>query len=102
VIWFGWTWKREANSTTVCSILHGQIRRQLGPVFKELARHKESKIIEGRLVGDNVHMLISIPPAYEVAHVVRYMKGKRAIWLARLSDHRKNFTGHNFWARGYL
>ena len=41
--------------------LYGQIKKQLGPVFRELANQKESEIVEGRLVGDHVHMLISIP-----------------------------------------
>ena len=82
-------------------VLYGQIRKQLGPVFKELAQHKESEIIEGRLVGDHVHMLILIPPKYAVGQVVGYMKGKSAIWVARMSGRQKNFIGHNFWARGY-
>jgi putative transposase len=46
-------------------------------------------------------MLISIPPKYAVAQVVGYMKGKSAIWVARMSGRQKNFIGHNFWARGY-
>ncbi len=47
--------------------LYGQLRKQLGPVLKELANQKESKTVEGRLVGNHVHMLISIPPKYAVA-----------------------------------
>lgn len=82
-------------------ILYGKIRKQLRAVFRELARHKESEIVEGRLVGDHVHMLISIPPKYAVAQVVGYMKGKSAIWVARMSGRQRNFIGHNFWARGY-
>ena len=42
--------------------LYGQIRRELGPVFRELARQKECEILEGHLMPDHVHMLISIPP----------------------------------------
>ena len=50
--------------------LYGQIRRELGLVFRELARQRESEIIEGHLVIDHVHMLISIPPKYSVAQVM--------------------------------
>jgi putative transposase len=50
-------------------ILYGQLRRQLGPVLGELAQQKESEIVEGHLVADHVHMLISIPPKYAVAQV---------------------------------
>ena len=55
--------------------LYGQIRDYLGPVFKELARQRESSVVEGHLVGDHVHMLISIPPKYSVAQVVGFIKG---------------------------
>ena len=44
----------------------GVLRKQLGEVFHELASHKESKIVEGHLMGDHVHICISIPPKYAV------------------------------------
>jgi putative transposase len=81
--------------------LYGQLRKQLAPVLKELANQKESEILEGRLVEDHVHMLISIPPKYAVAQVIGYIKGKSAIWIARTCGRRKNFISQNFWARGY-
>jgi putative transposase len=47
-------------------------------------------------------MLIEIPPKYSVAQVVGYIKGKSAIAIARrFVGKRQNFTGQNFWARGY-
>ncbi len=82
--------------------LYGQIRRELGPVFRELARQKESEIIEGHLMVDHVHMLISIPPKYSVAQVMGYIKGKSAIHIARVyAGRRRSFVGQQFWARGY-
>ena len=66
--------------------LYGQIRKQLGTVLRELARQKESEIVEGHLVTDHVHMLISIPPKYAVAQVIGFIKGKSAIWIARRSE----------------
>jgi putative transposase len=80
----------------------GTLRKELGQVLRELARQKESEIIEGHLLPDHVHMLISIPPKYSVAQVVGYIKGKSAIWIARTySGRQRNFTGEHFWARGY-
>ena len=63
--------------------LFGVLRKELGPVLRELAKHKESEVLEGHLLLDHVHMLISIPPKHSVAHVVGYMKGKSAIHVAR-------------------
>jgi putative transposase len=82
-------------------VLYGQLRKELGPVLRELARRMESEVIEGKLMSDHVHMLLSIPPKYSVAQVIGYMKGKSAIWVARTMGRRQNFTGSNFWARGY-
>jgi putative transposase len=82
-------------------VLYGRITKELGPVFKEMAKQKDSEIMEGRLVRDHVHILIAIPPKYAVAHVIGYIKGKSALWIARTGDRQKNFIGQNFWARGY-
>jgi putative transposase len=84
-------------------VLYGELRKNLGEVFHELARQKESKVLEGHLQADHVHMLISIPPKYSVAQVVGYMKGKSAIHIARTYlGQRKNYSGMHFWARGYF
>jgi putative transposase len=84
-------------------VLFEQLRKNLGQVFRELARQRESEILEGHLMSDHVHMLISIPPKYSVAQVVGYIKGKSAIHIARtFLGRKKNFTGHSFWARGYF
>ena len=83
-------------------VLYGQLRKYLGEVLRELARQKESQVLEGHLVRDHVHMLVSIPPKYAVSQVVGYMKGKSAIYVARTFRGRKgNVTGERFWARGY-
>jgi putative transposase len=83
--------------------LFGELRKELGPVLRELARHKESEILEGRLLLDHVHVLMAIPPKYAVAQVVGYIKGKSAIHIARnYGGRQRNFTGEHFWARGYF
>ena len=83
--------------------LYGERRQHLGEVFKELAKQKESRVEEGHLMPDHVHMMLSIPPKYSVSQIVGYIKGKSAIHLARVYGERKrNFVGQHFWARGYF
>ena len=83
--------------------LYEQLREHLGEVFRELARQKESRVEEGHLMSDHVHMMLAIPPKYAVSQVVGYMKGKSAIHLARVYGERKrNFVSQHFWARGYF
>jgi len=83
--------------------IYGALRGRLGDVFRTLAEQKESRIEEGHLMPDHVHMMISIPPKYSVAQVVGFIKGKSAIHIARnYTEQRRNFVGQHFWARGYF
>ena len=83
--------------------LFGVVRRELGAVFRRLAEQKGCKVHEGHVMPDHVHMLISIPPKLAVSSVVGYIKGKSAIHIARnFGGRQRNFTGENFWARGYF
>ena len=83
--------------------LYGHLRAHLGEVFRRLAGQRESRIEEGHLMSDHVHMMIAIPPKYAVSQVIGFIKGKSAIHLARVYGERKrNFVGQSFWARGYF
>lgn len=93
LVWIPKYWKK---------VLNGELRKYLGKVFRELARQKESKVLEGHLMADHVHMLISIPPKSAVSQVVGFMKGKSAIHIARTYQGRKkNCVGQHFRAKGY-
>src|SRR3984893_14990165 len=84
-------------------LLFGQLRPHLGSIFRGLSEQRESRIEEGHILIDHVHMLISIPPKYAVSQVVGYIKGKSAIHLARTyGEKKRNFVGQHFWARGYF
>ena len=81
----------------------GVLRRHFGERFHELALHKESRIVEGHMMGDHVPICLSIAPKYAVSNVVGYLKGKSAIQIARkFGGRQKNFTGEHFRARGYF
>ncbi len=83
--------------------IYGEIRRRLGEVLRRLAEQRESRVEEGHLLPDHVHMMLSIPPKYSVSQVIGYMKGKSAIHIAReFAGRKRNFVGQNFWARGYF
>jgi len=83
--------------------IYGHLRKGLGKVLRTLAEQRESRIEEGHLMPDHVHIMISIPPKHAVAQVVGYIKGKSAIHIARTyTGRRRNFVGQHFWARGYF
>ncbi len=100
-----WECKYHVVLITKCrrKTLYVQLRSHLGEVFRKLAEQKESRIEEGRLLVDHVHMLISITRKHAVSQVIGFIKGKSAIHLARVyGEKRRNFVGQHFWARGYL
>jgi putative transposase len=68
-----------------------------------VAEWKESRIEEGHLRSDRVHMMVAIPPKYAVSQVIGYIKGKSAIRVARVYGERKrDLEGQRFGARGYF
>ena len=84
-------------------VLFAALRKELGPVFHALARRQGCRVEEGHWRPEHVHRLLSIPPKYAVAAIVGYLKGKSAIHIARTyRGKERNFTGENFWARGYF
>jgi putative transposase len=58
-------------------VLYGELRKQIGEIFHALAEQRESRIEEGHMMPDHVHMMISIPPKYSVSQVIGYVKGKK-------------------------
>ena len=83
-------------------LLYQGIRQELGTVFRGLAEQWESRVEEGHLMPDHVHMLLSVPPKYSVSNVMGFIKGKSAIHIARVyAGRRRNFVGQHFGARGY-
>jgi len=84
-------------------VLYGKLRKELGPIVHELARHKESTIEQGVCCPDHVHRLIWIPPQFAVSCVIGSVKGKRAIPVARdFLGKSRNYTGQSLRARGFF
>jgi putative transposase len=75
----------------------------IGSVLRKLAESKGCKVLEGHVMPDHIHMLLTIPPKYRISDVFGYIKGKSAIYIARhFRGKERNFTGESFWARGYF
>lgn len=54
-------------------------------------------------MADYIHLCLSIPPKYNVANTVGFLKGKSAIRIHRTDlGRQKGFTGMYFGGRGYL
>ena len=62
-------------------IIYNQYRSSLGEIFHRLCSYKGVEIIEGHLMPDHVHMLVSIPPRISVSSFMGYLKGKSALMM---------------------
>ena len=81
--------------------IFGALRRELGPILKDLCKRYGVELIEGHVMTDHVHMLLSIPPKFSVANIVGKLKGKSTIMINQTYVKQRNFRGLHFWSRGY-
>ena len=82
-------------------IIYNQYRDSLGEIFRQLCGYKGVEIIEGHLMPDHVHMLVSIPPKLAVASFMGYLKGKSAPMMLALHASLKRESGNRrFWPEG--
>ena len=83
-------------------VLYGKIRRRVGEILRELCLQREIELLEGKAMPDHVHMLLSVPPKYSIAHTIGYLKGKSAIRIHRnVFKTKGTLFGRSFWSRGY-
>ena len=82
-------------------VFFGKMRRQVGTILRELCRQRGIELLEGHAMSDHIHMVLSIPPKYSVAHSVGFLKGKSAVRIHRELLKQRRMTGLHFWAAGY-
>lgn len=80
----------------------GQYRESIGQILRQLCNYKGVEIIEGHLMVDHVHILVSIPPKYSVSQFMGYLKGKSSLMIFdRHANLKYKFGNRHFWSEGY-
>lgn len=83
-------------------IIYNQYREDLIEIFKRLCSYKGVEIIEGHMMPDHVHMLLSIPPKIAVSTFIGYLKGKSALQMFdKHANLKYKFGNRHFWEEGY-
>lgn len=60
------------------------------------------EILEGHMMPDHVHLLLSIPPKMSVSSFMGYLKGKSALMIFdKHANLKYKFGNRHFWAEGY-
>ena len=62
-------------------IIYNQYKKDLAQILYDLCAYKGVEIIEGHLMPDHVHMLVSIPPKISVSSFMGYLKGKSSLMM---------------------
>ena len=62
-------------------IIYYELRKDIQQIIKDLCKWKGVEIIEGNMMPDHVHILVSIPPKYSVSAFMGYLKGKSAMMI---------------------
>ena len=83
-------------------IIDNQYRESLKGILRQLCSYKQVEILEGHLMPDHVHMMVSIPPKMSVANFMGYLKGKSALMMFEKHANLKyKYGNRKFWAEGY-
>ena len=83
-------------------VIYNEIKADIRDIIKDLCKWKGIEILEGHLMPDHIHLLVSIPPKYSVSAVMGYLKGKSAMMIfERHANLKYKYGNRNFWATGY-
>ena len=83
-------------------VIYNKLRTDIRGYIQDLCRWKGIEIVEGHLMPDHVHLLLSIPPKMNISSFMGYLKGKSSMMIFK--DHanlRYKYGNCNFWATGY-
>ena len=73
----------------------------IGEAFEEVIKNRRYTCYACAIMPDHIHLCLSIPPKYSVAHAVGFLKGKSAVRIHRELLHERRMSGLHFWAAGY-
>ena len=83
-------------------IIYGKIKKDIQQIIRDLCKWKGIEIVEGSMMPDHVHLVLSILPKYSVSNIMGYLKGKSALMIFdRHSNLKYKFGNRHFWATGY-
>ena len=84
-------------------IIYNQYRKDLSDILRQLCHYKGVELIEGHMMPDHVHMLVSTPPKISISSFMGYLKGKSALMMFdKHANLKYKFGNRHFWAEVYF
>ena len=83
-------------------VIYNQTRKDISDCIRTLCGYKGVQIIEGHMMPDHVHLILSIPPKIAASDFMGYLKGKTSLMIFENHSNLKyRFGNRKFWAEGY-
>ena len=83
-------------------IIYNQYKASIKEILKRFCSYKGVEIMDGHLMIDHIHMLVSIPPKISVYSFMGYLKGKSALMIFdKHANLKYKFGNRHFWTEGY-
>ena len=83
-------------------IIYYKFREDIKEIIKDLCKWKGIRIIEGHMMLNHIHLLVSIYPKTSVSSFMGYLKGKSSMMIFdRYSNLKYKYGNRHFWCRGY-
>ena len=83
-------------------VIYNQLKADIREILRSLCKYKGVEILEGELMPDHIHMLVSIPPKYSVSEFMGYLKGKSSLMIFdKFANMKYRYGNRQFWCRGY-
>lgn len=83
-------------------VIYNKLRKDIQGYIKDLCKWKGVEIIEGHMMADHIHLLVSISPKQSISSFMGYLKGKSAMMIFQRHGNLKYKYGNShFWATGY-
>ena len=83
-------------------VIYNQYRKDISKYISTLCKYKGVEIVEGHMMPDHVHLILSIPPKMSVSSFMGYLKGKSSLMIFDNHANLKyKFGNRKFWAEGY-
>ena len=83
-------------------MIYKELKKDIQDIIRDLCKWKGVEILEGHMMPDHIHLLLSIPPKYSVSSFLGYLKGKSAMMIfERHSNLKYKFGNRHFWSTGY-
>lgn len=83
-------------------VIYNNVRADLIIIMKQLCKYKQVDILEGHMMPDHVHLLVTIPPKLSISSFMGYLKGKSSLMIFdQYANLKYKYGNRKFWVEGY-